>query len=736
MKKNVFLVLLVSLLSQASLLTAQPSPFDTRSSQLFEDGQAFFETKNYAAAVRYLENYLTLGDEALPAEQERMARYYIAMSAFYQRRDDAAVKLADYQNRYPYATDIELIYLYRGILEYESGKYKQAVKFFDAIHENKLSAEQKQELYFYKGYAYIRQESYDKAAYELEKLLQMPGSRFEEPARYYYGYAEYQLKNYAVAAVHLQKVKEHPDFKDSAPYLLCQCHYAMDDCDRVIETGKPLLADTKNKNRNEILRLLASCSFKGKDYAATLKYYEEYQKSKPKLTREDWYQMGMAHYFSSHWADAVSALSKCTGGKDPLTQNAYFHIAMSYLNQGDKKNARMAFQQAANEKYDPAVQEDALYNYALVTYELSYSPFNESVSAFERFLKEFPQSKYVPKVYEYLTNVYLTTQNYAEAYQSIQNINAPTPSIKAAEQRILFGLATTSIANRNYTAAQSHLETMLSGRSYDASLTARAYYWLGECCYRSGKYSDAKTKYNTYLQKTTNRSEQEFPLVHYALGYTCIRLQEYSDANIWMRKFVNLEKTDKNMLIDAYNRIADCYFIDRQYDLAAKAYQQAYAQGSDLSGADYALYRQGITAGLQKNPTGKIDKLNQLVAQYPKSQWADDARIEIAKTYVSMGRNDEAVQAYQGIVAAYPRSSAVVRKAQLQIAMLQYNDGNTDAALESYKKVVSDYPNTEEAQAALSAVEDILVEKNQVDQYATSAKCMGVKATSKEDDAC
>ncbi len=733
MKKYVILVLLAGMSCQFSRLAAQPTPFDTRSSRLFEDGQAFFETKNYAAATRYLEDCLKADDASLSDGQTCRARYCIAMSAFYRRSDDAALKLEEYQRDYPYATGAEMVYLYRGILEYEAGKYKQAIKYFNAIHEENLSLEQKQELYFYKGYSCIRQENYKNAAYELDKLLQTPYCRFTDAGHYYYGYAEYQLKNYTAAAGHLERVKEHEDFSATAPYVLCQCYYAMDDCDRVAATGKPLLRDAKNKNRAEILRLMASCAFRSKDYKTTLEYYGEYRKTNPKLTREDWYQTGMASYFTERHDDAVEALSKCTGGKDKLAQSAYFHTALSYLAQGDRKNARMAFQQAASSDYDMAVKEDALYDYALVTYELSYSPFNESVSAFERFLKEFPDSRYVPNVYEYLTNVYLTTRNYAEAYQSIRNINTNTPSVKAAEQRILFGLATTSIANRNYGAAQQYLETMLAGRSYDASLTARAHYWLGECRYRAGKYSDAKTEYGTYLRKTTNRGEQEYPLAHYALGYTCIRLQEYPDANIWFRKYANLEKENKVMLLDAFNRIADCYFADRQYELADKAYKQAYAQGADLAGADYALYRQGLIAGLQKNYAAKAETMTLLAERYPKSEWADEARLETAKAYVAMNRGDDAIQTYRSIAATSPKSSAVTRKARLQIAMLQYNSGQTDEALASYKQVVSDYPNTAEAQAALGAIEDILVEQNRVDQYAAIAQSMGATATDRED---
>ena len=40
------------------------------------------------------------------------------------------------------------------------------------------------------------------------------------------------------------------------------------------------------------------------------------------------------------------------------------------------------------------IKEQAAYNYALCIHETSYSAFGESVTVFEKFLNEFPNSAY------------------------------------------------------------------------------------------------------------------------------------------------------------------------------------------------------------------------------------------------------------------------------------------------------------------------------------------------------
>ena len=125
----------------------------------------------------------------------------------------------------------------------------------------------------------------------------------------------------------------------------------------------------------------------------------------------------------------------------------------------------MAFEQAAASNANLQIKEQAAYNYALCLHETSYSAFGESVTAFEKFLNEFPTSPYAEKVSNYLVEVYMNTRSYEAALKSIERIAKPSAQIMEAKQKILFQLGTQSFANANFEQALQYLNQSIAHRA-------------------------------------------------------------------------------------------------------------------------------------------------------------------------------------------------------------------------------------------------------------------------------
>lgn len=382
----------------------------------------------------------------------------------------------------------------------------------------------------------------------------------------------------------------------------------------------------------------------------------------------------------------------------------------------------MAFEQAAASNANLQIKEQAAYNYALCLHETSYSAFGESVTAFEKFLNEFPTSPYAEKVSNYLVEVYMNTRSYEAALKSIERIAKPSAQIMEAKQKILFQLGTQSFANANFEQALQYLNQSIAIGQYNRQTKADAYYWCGESYYRLNRMMEAARDFNAYLQLTTQPNNEMYALANYNLGYIAFHRKDYTQASNYFQKYIQLEKGEnRTALADAYNRIGDCHLNVRNFEEAKHYYSQA--EQMNTPSGDYSFYQLALVSGLQKDYTGKITLLNRLVGKYPSSPYAVNAIYEKGRSYVLMDNNGQAITSFKELLEKYPESP-VSRKAAAEIGLLYYQNGNFDQAINAYKQVIEKYPGSEEARLAMRDMKSIYVDLNRIDEFAALANAM------------
>jgi len=449
----------------------------------------------------------------------------------------------------------------------------------------------------------------------------------------------------------------------------------------------------------------------------------KYVSSTDSPLRGDLYILGVCYYNKGNYSSAVSALSQTVRENDALTQNAYLYLGQSYLKLKDKNNARMAFEAAATASFDKQIQEVAMFNYALLIHETAFTGFGESVTIFEDFLNDFPNSQYADKVNDYLVEVYLTTKNYQAALNSINKINRPSTKILEAKQDILFQLGTQAFTNMKLDEAVDLFTQAINLGSYNMESRNDAYFWRGESYYRKGEYQQAISDYRTYLNNTRQRNTDMYALAHYNLGYCYFKLKEYGEAENRFRQYINLESSQQApALADAYNRVGDCLYQKRQFTQAEENYSRA-AQLQPSAG-DYSVYQKGFLLGLQKDYRGKISAMDRLIRDYPESQYVDDALFEKGRSYVLLENSSQAAQAFETLIQRFPQSS-LARKAGIQLGLLYFNDNQPQKAAEAYKKVISNYPGSEEARVALQDLKSVYIDLNDINAYANYVNSLG-----------
>lgn len=714
-------ILILVLMVFAGTLSAQKTLLFTDEDYTYKLGVELFEKERYAQAMELFDKVIAYyGNEHTDIKAD--AEYYRALCSIELFNNDAEYLIARFIAKYPESPRTRVAYFEMGLYKYRKRKYEEALLYFDKVWKQNLTREQLYEYYFKRGYSYFKTEDLTASAKMFYELLNKD-SKFTAPAQYFYAHVAYLDKNYETALNGFTKLNDDPTFAPLVPYYMVQIFYLQGKTDKVLELGTELLTQTDTKREAEIARLVGEAFYARKEFQQALEYLEFYKKKADTYTRDDMYQLGYAYYMTQNYEQAIATLSNITNVEDGLTQNAFFHMADCNLKLERKEQARMAFEAASRLDFNKEVKEISLLNYAKLSYELSYSPFNETITAFYDYITTYPNSIHHDEAYSYLVKVYLSSRNYKEALASLNKIKVKSPEMMAAHQRVAFFRGLELFNNLQFSGALAAFELSLGERAFDKKMHSLAIYWKAEALYRLERYQEAAESYNQFLLTPGAYLLDEYHQTYYNMGYCYFKLKNYKQAISWFRKYTDdAGKTQMLKRGDAFIRIADSYFVTRQYIDAVEYYDMAVKL--DTFDVDYALFQKGFSFGLIKQFASKISTLSTLLAEKPLSTYAADALFERGRSYVALDSVNKAIADFNLLVQTYPNSSYVV-KSLLQLGLLYYGADKPELALDSYKKVVTRFQGTAEANDALLGIKNIYVDLNRVNEYVAFAEAYG-----------
>lgn len=685
----------------------------TDSRRLFDDGKELFLRRDYAAAQQTLSRFVQQKPQALLADE---AAYMIACTSYELKSPDCIKQLEGYLEQYPDSRYANRVQSLIASAYFFQEKYPEAIACFKGCQFDLLADSERDACTLRMGTAYLKMGNLQEAAVWFS-ILKEVSSEYHIDAVYHLAYIDYVQKQYDKALQGFREAGESSKYAALSPYYIADIHLVRGNYQQARQIASTYLeAYPRQEKAIEMKRICGEACYGLKQYAAAIDYLSAYRsETEEHAERNSLYKLGMSFFYTGVYSEAAAALGEVTTVQDALTQNAYLHMGLAYLQLKERNRARMAFEQASAMNYDRDIKEQAFYNYALCIHETSYSPFAESVTVFERFLNEFPNSVYTEKVNDYLIEVYMNTRSYMAALNSIAKISRPGNRILEAKQKLLFRLGTQAFAQAAFENAIEYFSQSLQLGRYNQQTQADAYYWRGESKYRLEQYGAAASDYRQYLEFAPDRRSTEYGLALYNLGYTAFKQKQYDKALIWFTRCAESGiRLENDVVADVYNRMGDCNFYARRFDAADAQYAQA--SGYSMSLSDYSLFQQSIIKGLQREYGKKIELLNRLITGFPESQYLDDALYEQGRAFVQLEDNDNAVKRYSLLVQRYPESP-LSRRAANEIGLLYYQNDKYNEAIAAYKKVISTYPGSEEARLAQRDLKSIYIDLNRVDDY-------------------
>ena len=714
--------------------------------QCYRQATDLFQKEKYASA-QHLFDKLVANPAAQAERLDVEACYYAAVCAEKLSNKDADFRLTEFIRLYPESPHVNMAYFYLGNYHYTQGDYPQALKYYVKVPAREVEYGHRSEYNFKVGYCYFNDEDYTEAKKYFSQEINGK-SKYTNAALYYYAHLQYMDGKYDLALRNFQKLQSDRKFAKIVPSYVARIYYYLGKDDELLQMAPALLLEEDVFKKNEIRQMVAEVYFNRGEYKNALDYYSAAMisrddnsanatdpapaKGKAKKNgtaqlqvatctpQDSYYQIGYCHYMLHQYDSAQFYLAKKTACSDSVAQHALFILGDVDIRLDRKNEARSMFLQASQMDFDPKIKEDALFNYAKLSYELNANPYNESIRSFEEYLEQYPNTSHKAEVQEILTSLYFSTRNYKNALTLIEKMPDRTPVMNQAYQRIVInrGIEVFNTGNMKSAAAYFQKASKINALP---KYTTDAYYLYAEAKYRMGDYEAAGKTLDRFMLTSNAATSPYYRQALYTHGYINMKRDNTADATDDFKIFLRLADAtiDSHQVNDVNNRLGDCAYLERRYADAIKFYDRVISAND--ADADYAIYQKALSYGAMGKYNEKLTYLNQIFERYNGSSLAPKALFEIGNTYLVCDNNDMALNYFNQFLTKYPQNT-LVKTALLNKGLIYYNTDRNNEALEVFDQLMTQFAGTDEARDALSTVKNIYVSQNRVDEYFTYVK--------------
>lgn len=634
------------------------------------------------------------------------SQFYIALCALELENSDAESLFIDFIDNYPANNYTKLAYYHLGKSYFKKKNYPKVIEWLTKLEDNNISGKESAEYRYKLAYSYFEIKDNDKAK-PIFAELRNEKSTYNELSIYYFAYISYLQKDYKTALTEFERLKGSKPYESSYPYYISAMYFLDQRYDDVLNYAIPILKSTKQLYETEMFRIVGASFFAKSDYTNAGIYYKSFQKNDQGKTQnnQDNYQIGYTWYKLKDFKNAITELEKLET-TDQYFQSGMIALGESFLKTGNKQGARSAFFKASRLSFDKKLQEEGLFNYAKLSYELDFHQV--ALDATQQFIKTYSYSEKLDEAKILLGEILLTTKNYKDAIDILESIPNRNKEANAVYQKVTYFRG---LEYYNERAFQNGISMFMRSNTnvVDNEIHALSTYWLAEAMYEVRKFGESVDNFEKFMNLPAAKKTDVYNFAHYALAYAAFEHESYRKAATYFKRFLQGNEKDINTINDAVLRLADSYFVLKDYGDALGYYDRIISYKT--SSEDYAMFQRGMIQGLQGQNDLKIVTHQSLLQQFPKSNYSDDAGFEIAYTYFIKGDYEIAKTDLSVLIEKYPRSSYVPR-ALFTIGLVELNQDQEESALVTFKRVISEYSTTDEAKLALESIKNIYLQRS------------------------
>ena len=695
---------------------------------VFQKGVHALQQGDTLAAFQYIQTayHLKPNQENI---KEDINYYYTYLSLVLQKpaAENLAISYLKSSNNKIYNARINF---FLGDYYVKKQNTQAALDAFDKVSIADLNNYELITMKYLQGYLYFKLGNWDKATSLLNSTRQLKQSVYYTDANYYAGFIALQKKDFTLALACFEIASNNVAYASLTPFYISQIYYFNGDIEAAMANCEKALQTEGQFYNLQLQQLMGHLLFEKKQYQKAVPYLAKYVAAQDKVEVQDLYQLSFCYFQDQQWEKSIEGFKKLANVDDSLGQNSMYLLGTAYLKINDKNGAKNAFMLCASKSINLEQKEISLFNYGKLLVELK--EYSMAVTVLDKFMENYPQSTYFTESKSLWITALAYNNNFKQALEAYQLIETPSLELLKIYPAILYGLSCNFINDGEVEKAYSLLN-QLKNAPYNGNYLSATHFWLGEISYKMGLISDAIGYLQKYMLDPVNTGEVNATNARYILGYCFLKNGAYPKALIQFKEITILNAgiaLDRYQQ-DAYVRIADCQMMLKKMNEALATYQHVI----DLSWsyADYAFLQKATILGGIGKVSEKIKMLINYESIYPSSTYINDARMELADTYVSQEKFQDAIAPLTKITLD-KSATQFYPQAYYKLGIVYFNLDKNQMALTTFKDLYASYPNSTESENAIEYIRNIFIEDQTPELYVQFMNDYGHPLTTNEQD--
>ena len=635
-------------------------------------------------------------------------------------------RVKEFMEENPHSVLIPQITYRHALNLFDRQDYKAAGALLDEVAPTAIERSQVDEYLFKKAYCELENGDVDRALLRFIELEKRPISDYTAPAKYSIAYIYYEKKEFFDALGWFEKAALDRRFAENANYFIMECRFMLKDYEYVTRHGERMYKSVPEDRKPHLARIISESWLVLGNASEARRYYEltANASGQPK-NRTDWFYSGSVLYAVGDYKGAIESYSNMESRADSIGQVANYQLGYSYVQTKNKVAAIQAFKDASMSMFDPAISEDAYFNWAKLAFDINNDP-----SVFQTYIKRYSDREKDDKIYSYMAVAALHNHDYAGAVDAYGMIDELDDDMRNNYMKANYLRAHQLISAGSYRLAVQCLKVAAYYSDKGSRFNQLSRFWIAESYYRNDQYRQARELYTELYNQSALYRQPESYLIPYNIAYCFFKEGDYDSAEKWFSLYLDGSVADFRK--DALERVGDCHFVRKDYKSAAAAYDVVVGDFYNVNDI-YPYYQAALSYGLSRNSERKIKLLSNALSADPSARFYPEAIYELGRAYVLREDDTNAEKVFHQL-ASSSKDTTYVAKAYIELGSLSRNQSQFNEALGYYKTVVEEMPLSGYAEDALAAIESIYQTKNEPQEYLAYIESIGKGASKTADE--